>query len=272
MRPWALILGNTSGSGEAIARAVAVDPGLNVFGIHRGNHPDGVARVRAAVEDAGGRYAELVLEAGKEEFVDEGLAAFARVAEPGSTRLFVHAIANASVGHLAHGGELLHRKQIEKTFNSMAHSYVYWVRALVASGLLVPSGAQLLALTNAVNDSTLSNLSAIAAAKAALETYVRYLAWELGPLGHRVNALKYGTAETAALQWIFPEEVWDRVKAVHDGMHAAGRMVDLDEVGRFVSVLASERGHWFNGAVIDFTGGQMNSVYQVLMDEVIGRR
>ena len=66
----------------------------------------------------------------------------------------------------------------------MAHSFVYWVRALVRSRLLAP-GAQLLALTNAMNDSSLANLAAIAASKAALETYVRYLAWELGPKGYR---------------------------------------------------------------------------------------
>ena len=37
---WAVILGASSGSGAAIARAVAQDPGLNIFGVHRGNYPD----------------------------------------------------------------------------------------------------------------------------------------------------------------------------------------------------------------------------------------
>jgi hypothetical protein len=45
-------------------------------------------------------------------------------------------------------------------------------------------------------------------------------------------------------------------------------MGTVEEVGDFVSVLAGDRGAWFNGAVIDFTGGQMNSVYQLLMDVV----
>jgi hypothetical protein len=49
-------------------------------------------------------------------------------------------------------------------------------------------------------------------------------------------------------------------------MFAAGRMGTLDEVGRFVSVLAREEGAWFNGAVIDFTGAQMHSLYQLMMD------
>lgn len=266
--PWAIVLGSSSGSGLAIACAVAEEPGLNVYGMHRGNHLDGAAAARAQVTRAGRTYDELVAEAGKEEGIADAIEAIRRTIPPGGIRLFVHAIANASIGYLTDGPDLLHRKQIEKTFNCMAHSYVYWVRALVHSGLLAP-GAQLLALTNAVTDSSLANLAAIAASKAALETYVRYLAWELGPKGYRVNALKFGTAETAALKWIFPDDVWSEARDIHHRMHPAGRMVELGDVGRFVSVLAGERGAWFNGAVIDFTGGQMNSVYQVLMDEVL---
>src|ERR1700758_5205922 len=37
---WALILGASAGTGAAIARAVARDPGLNVFGIPRGHYVD----------------------------------------------------------------------------------------------------------------------------------------------------------------------------------------------------------------------------------------
>jgi enoyl-[acyl-carrier-protein] reductase (NADH) len=150
----------------------------------------------------------------------------------------------------------------------MAHSFVYWTQAMLRRDLLGP-GARILALDNAINESLLGNLSVIAAAKASLETYVRHLALELGPQGYRVNALKFGTVESAALQWIFPAEVWDRVKAIHDRMFPAGRMNTMDEVAAFVSVLAMDAGAWFNSAIIDFTGGQMHAVYQLLMDVVI---
>src|SRR5690606_27902186 len=125
------------------------------------------------------------------------------------------------------------------------------------------------ALTNAVTDSTLSHLSAIAAAKSALETYVRYMARELGPAGFPVNARKYGTVETTALEHIFPAGPWERARPLHDRMFAAGRMGTLEEVGRFVSVLARDEGAWFNGAVIDFTGAQMHSLYQLMMDMAV---
>jgi 3-oxoacyl-[acyl-carrier protein] reductase len=262
---WAVVLGPTSGSGAAIARSLARDPGLNLFGIHRGNHPDGARDVAAAVEAAGRRVHYRVAEAGKTDSAELGAEELLAVAGPRSVQMFVHSIANASIGHLVTGGPLLHPKQVLKTFDSMAHSFVYWARELVQRDLLAPGG-RLLALTNAVTDSTLSHLAAIAASKSALETYVKYLARELGPLGFRVNALKYGTVETTALEHIFPAGLWQRVKPIHDRMFAAGRMGTLDEVGRFVSVLARDEGAWFNGAVIDFTGAQMHSLYQLMMD------
>jgi NAD(P)-dependent dehydrogenase (short-subunit alcohol dehydrogenase family) len=266
-RQWALVLGNTSGTGLAVSRSLAQEPGLHIFGMHRGNHAEGAAEVRRDVEALDRRYEELVGEAGKQALIDEALDRIAEVVGPRSIQIFVHSIANASIGYLASGPKLLHHKQIDKTFNSMAHSFVYWTRGLVERDLLV-DGGRILALTNAIKESTLSNLSVIAAAKAALEMYVKYLAWELGPKGYKVNALKFGTVESAALRWIFPDEIWKEVNETHHRMHCAGRMGTVEEVGDFVSVLAGDRGAWFNGAVIDFTGGQMNSVYQLLMDVV----
>lgn len=267
-RRWAVILGPTSGSGAAIARALARDPGLHIFGVHRGNHPEGALAVGTAVEMAGRRIHYRTAEAGKSDSAEAGAAELLDIAGPRSVQIFVHSIANASIGHLAQGEGLLHPKQFAKTFDSMAHSFVYWARELVQRDLLVPGG-RLLALTNAVTDSTLSHLAAIAAAKSALETYVRYMARELGPAGYRVNALKFGTVETTALEHIFPHGVWQRVRPIHDRMFAAGRMGTLEEVGRFVSVLAREEGAWFNGAVIDFTGAQMHSLYQLMMDMAV---
>lgn len=271
MNEWAVILGSSSGSGAAIATALANRPGLNILGIHRGNHTDGAESVRRTVEASGRRYVEIISDAGREPAIAQLAQQVREVVGPNGVKVFVHSIANASLGWLVRGPQLLHPKQIDKTFDSMAHSFVWWTRALYQGEMLAPE-ARILALTNAITDSTLANCSGIAAAKMALEMYVKYMASELGPLGYRVNALKYGTVETAALEWIFPADSWSRLKPVHDRMHPAGRMITTDEVGRFVSVLADADGAWFNGAIIDMTGGQMNSVYQVMCDEIVGKK
>jgi NAD(P)-dependent dehydrogenase (short-subunit alcohol dehydrogenase family) len=269
-REWALILGATSGAGAAIAKALARQPGLDIVGLHRGNHPEGVAEVSAAVAAAGRQIVWFEADAGKPELIAEEAEAIRERIGPQSIRIVIHSIANASVGMLVSGppDRWIHPKQVGKTFDSMAHSFVYWTQALLRTELLAPR-ARILALDNAINESLLGNLSIIAASKAALETYVRHLALELGPLGYRVNALKYGTVQTAALRWIFPAEVWAEVEAIHHRMFPAGRMNTMDEVAAFVSVLADEPGYWFNSAIIDFTGGQMHAVYQTLMDVIV---
>ena len=99
------------------------------------------------------------------------------------------------------------------------------------------------------------NCGLIGAAKAALEMYVRCLARELGPRGHRVNLLKFPTVNTPAVRTVYGEASMDRIERVHREMIPAGRMCTVEDVARFVSVLAGDAGEWFNGATIDYTGG-----------------
>lgn len=264
-RGWAVILGASCGTGAAIARAVAADPGLHVFGVHRGNHPD---RARAVEDDvrSQGRSVHLrCADAGSAEGAAEGAAQLAAVAGPRSVRLFVHSIASASVGRLAPAhGPGLHPRQIQKTFDSMAHSFVYWAQELSARDLLAP-GAHLLGLSNPMTDTVVRNTALIAATKAALEQYVRHLAHELGPRGHRVNLLKFGAVLTPAIEKTFGESRLGNLERVLPRVLPARRMCTLEEVARFVAVLAGEDAAWFNGATIDFTGGEVQGHFDALL-------
>jgi len=264
---WALVLGVTGGSGSAVARAVARDPGLDVFGVHRGNWPDAAAAVEASVSAAGRRAHLHRGDAGTAEGAETGARAALEVVGPRSVKLFVHAIANASVGRLTSAGDdKLDVRRIEKTFNSMAHSFVYWVQALLAFDLLAPN-ARIVGLSNPMDDAVVRGTAAIAATKAALGAYVRHLAHELGPMGHRVNLLKFGAVTTAAVGRTFGgNDGVARLRAVAEAATPAGRLCAPDEVGRFVSVLAGDAGGWFNGATIDFTGGEFQGLMNVLLE------
>jgi len=262
---WAVILGVSSGTGAAIARAVARDPGLNIFGVHRGHHPDGAAALEQDVRALGRKVTLHVGDAGVPDGIRQCVAVYREVAGPHSTALMVHSIASASVGHfLSTRGDALHPKQFEKTFNCMAHSFAYWGQALYEGDLLAPS-ALLLGLTNMLHDSLLHNCGLIAAAKAALQMYVRHLALELGPLGHRVNLLKFGTAVTPALQVMMGPEAMSRLESAHREMIPAGRMVTLEEVAGVVSLLLRPEAAWFNGATIDFSGGMALRLLDVIL-------
>ncbi|WIG93863.1 MULTISPECIES: SDR family oxidoreductase [Myxococcus] len=254
-RQWALILGASSGTGAAIAEAVARKPGLNVFGVHRGRYVDGAAQLEQRVRDAGGRGVLWQADASSPEAAEAGVAALREVAGPRSVKLFVHSIAGASVGRfLSEGEDRLHARRIRRTFDTMAHSFVFWAQALVEEDMLAPE-ARLLGLQNPLDETHLGNTGLISASKAALEMYVRYLAMELGPRGHRVNLLKFGTVMTPALKHVYSPEALARLEAAHARMNPAGRMGSVEDVARFVTVLAGEEAGWFNGATIDFTGG-----------------
>ncbi|MCC6552237.1 MAG: SDR family oxidoreductase [Polyangiaceae bacterium] len=262
---WAVVLGASCGTGAAIARAVARDPGLHVFGVHRGNHPEGALDVTRAVEAAGRRAHLRRAEAGTAEAAAEGADALLDAAGPRSVHLFVHSIASASVGCLASGDAAqLHPKQFQKTLDAMASSFVYWTQELLARDLLAP-GARLLGLSNPMVDTVTRGTPLIAASKAALEIYVRHLAHELGPRGYRVNLLKFGAVITPALERTFGPRLGALRRVLRRAI-PAGRTATAEEIARFVSILAGEGASWFNGATIDFTGGESQALMDALLD------
>lgn len=252
---WAVILGISGGTGAAVAEAVSKDPGLNIFGVHRGRYQDRADELVEKLQATGRQVVMRVGEAGTAESAQRGVAQLLEVAGPGSVHLFVHSLASASVGNFASEEPFFHPKQVDKTFNVMAHSFVYWIQAMHRRQLLVADGARLLGLTNPLDDTLLHNTGLISASKAALEVYVRHLAMELGPLGHRVNLLKFGTVMTPALQHVYTPAALDALRINHERMIPAGRMCTTEEVGRFISILCGEGVDWFNGSLIDFSGG-----------------
>ena len=266
-RDWALILGISSGTGAAIARALAVDPGYAIAGFHRGNHPEAAAALAGELESWGVPSRILIGEAGTFDGVVRGAAELQLPRR--SIKFFVHSLANASIGRFVSGGaDQFVRRQFEKTFDSMAHSFVYWTQQLMQRDLLAPD-ARLLALTNSLHESILRQCGMVLASKAALEAYVRHLAWELGPRGFRVNMLKFPTVMTVAANKVYVTQKHGELEEAHRRIIPAGRMCTLGEVGRFVSVLADERCEWINGAMIDFSGGMTLS----LLDDVLnGKR
>lgn len=262
---WALILGASTGTGAAIARAVARDPGLNVFAIHRGHYQADADALEQELRAAGREVVMHVGDAGDPSGLSECVAAVRERVGARGVALVVHSLSGASIGHfLATRGDAFVPRQFEKTFNYLAHSFAYWAQHLHEGDLLSPA-AHLLALANVLDEEILHNCGLIAAAKAALETYVRYLAVELGAFGHRVNLFKFGTVVTPALKTVLGPEALSRLDAVHREMIPARRMCTLDEVARMVSVLSHDDCAWFNGATIDYTGGMTLRLFDIVL-------
>jgi len=261
---WIVVLGVSSGTGAAIAREAARE-GFNVFGVHRGHYMEQAQALTQEIEGLGRRIHLRVGDAGTPDGAVAGAQELLSVAAPKTVKLFVHSIASASLGPLTSVAEgRVEPRHFQKTFDAMAHSFVYWTQQLVERDLLAP-GAQILGLSNSAGDVVMRGTALIAAVKAALGVYVRHLAHELGPTGHRVNLLKFAAVVTPAVKRTFGEERFTRLQNLIVGTTPAHRMCTVEEVAKLVMLLTTDALSWFNGATIDFTGGEFQGVLDSLL-------
>lgn len=263
---WALVLGCSVGSGAAIARSLACQSGLDVVGFHRGNHPEAAEAVRRDVEAAGRRCVLLERDAGRIESIAAHVEDLAGILGPEEgLQIAVHALTGASLGPVAcreRPERALHPRQIARTFDAMAHSFLFWGQGLVHADLFA-RGGQLLGLLNFQDESTPPGFAAIGGVKGALTSYVRHMAFEFPRYGVRVNALRFGATETEAFTHVpSADAALENIARVSP----MGRNVDIEDVGKFVSLLADERAEFLNGSIIPFDGGE-TAAYAVQMLE-----
>jgi NAD(P)-dependent dehydrogenase (short-subunit alcohol dehydrogenase family) len=252
---WAVVLGVSSGTGAAVARSLSRNLECDVFGYHRGHYQKEADDLAADITSMGRKAEFHVADAGTHEAAVKGAELLEKAGGKQSVRVFVHSLANASLGRLVSGErDWMGPKQVDKTFNSMANSFVYWTQELVRRDLLAPN-ARLFGLTNTLSDSLVEGCALVAASKAALEVYIKQLAVELGPAGHRVNLLKFSGIVTPALKRVFGDLGATLSEKGHADLNPAGRPCTLEEVADFLCLMASPKAAWMNGATIDFTGG-----------------
>src|SRR5262245_58596243 len=100
---WAVILGVSEGTGAAIARAVCRDPGLDIFGLHRGLHQAEADSLEREISSLGRRAVLMNADAATAECAATSVEALRELAGPRSVRLLVHSITGASLGYFASG-------------------------------------------------------------------------------------------------------------------------------------------------------------------------
>jgi enoyl-[acyl-carrier protein] reductase III len=256
---WALVLGASSGFGEACSIALA-KAGWHVFGVHldrKGTQPN-VDRIVAEIA-ASGRKAEFFnVNAADDAKRAEVVSAIASSCggDPPECRVSVvlHSIAFGTLKPFF--GETresaITKAQIEMTVDVMGNSLVYWTQDLFYGGLLAP-GARIFAMTSAGDHIVWPAYGAVSAAKATLESHVRQLAVELAPHRISVNALRAGVTDTPALRKIpGNEQMIERVQA----MHPASRLTTPSDVAGALVALCADGAAWISGNVIGVDGGE----------------
>lgn len=254
---WALILGVSSGFGEAIAIELA-GQGMHIFGVHLDRRPTqpNVGRIIQEVKNYGVKAEFFNINAADHDKREETLDAIKGVIDScssGHVNVLVHSLAFGSIRPFwSNDEEIITPTQMEMTLDVMASSLIYWTQGLLHRGL-ISHGGRIVAMTSAGGTHVWPRYGAVSAAKAALEADCRQLAYELAPLGITCNAIRAGVTETPALRKIKGHETMLEFAKAHN---PSGRLTTPVDVARAVSLLVDSRSQWITGNVINVDGGE----------------
>jgi enoyl-[acyl-carrier protein] reductase III len=262
--PWALILGASSGMGEATARALAT-AGDNICGVHL-DFRASLARVeelKADLAKAGREVLFINMNAADDEKrgaaldqLGERFAASRAAGREPFVHVVMHSLAFGSLVPFLTSDpkDGVDRKKMEMTQDVMANSLVYWVQDLFRRGML-GQGSRIFAMTSEGSSRVVPSYGVVSSAKAALESHVRQLAMELARsgIGATINAIRAGVTDTPALRKI-PE-----AQAMIDitlRRNPTGRMTTPQDVASAIVALSGPGAGFINGDIISVDGGE----------------
>ena len=136
-QPWALILGASSGFGEATALELA-RAGMNIFGVHldRRDKLPHVEEIQERIRALGREAQFFNCNASDDEMRQDVVEQMRpRLADPpGTLRVLMHSLAFGALKPLAGAEQVVSKKQLEITADTMGHSLVYWVQDCLRAG------------------------------------------------------------------------------------------------------------------------------------------
>jgi len=255
---WALILGASSGFGEAAALELA-GLGMNIFGVHldrKSTFPN-VERIVGEIKNLGSEAVFWNVNAAdveKRKEVVEAIKEQFKNSKDKTVRVLLHSLAFGTLKPFIakSSTDAVNKSQVDMTLDVMANSLVYWTQDLVAAALM-GQGGRIFAMTSAGGARVWKTYGAVSAAKASLESHVRQLTLELAPLGITANAIMAGVTDTPALRKIPGSDemiTWAGQK------NPSGRLTTPKDVAEAIGLLSHPKAQWVTGNVLCVDGGE----------------
>ena len=237
----ALVTGGTRGIGKAIALNLAglgADVAINYF-----RSRDAAKSAVAEIESKGVRSIALRANMGNSEQIP---AMFEEIKkEFGKLDIL---ISNAALGHFGNVLEV-NDKMWDVAMATNAKALLFCAQEAVK---LMPERGKIVALTSLGSHRYIPGYAAIGVSKAAIETLVRYLAFELAPRKINVNAVSGGFIDTDSLK-IFPS--YNEIIRESTARTPFGRVGTPEEVANVAAFLCTDKSSWVTGQVIIVDGG-----------------
>lgn len=183
----------------AIAQAMTREGAALVLGCQNDRMEEKVRPLAAELTPPAGVEPPILLQCdvATDEYIDRFFSAVG--GKFGDFDILVHSLAYAPVEALEAPFINTSREAFRTALDISAYSLVGLARA---AGPLMRDGGSILALSYYGAEKVVPNYNIMGVAKAALEASVRYLAYDLGPRGIRVNAISSGPLNTLAARGV----------------------------------------------------------------------
>lgn len=169
-------------------------------------------------------------------------------AEFGAIDFLLHSIAYADRDDLLRDTIETSREGFKMAMEISAYSLMAVTNA--AKEMLNP-GASVVTMTYLGGEKCVPGYNVMGICKAALDACVRYMAYDLGPQGIRVNAISAGPLKTLASSAVGAGEMLQLYRL----MAPLGRNITHDEVGRTGAFMLSSMSAGITGEILHIDGG-----------------
>ena len=166
----------------------------------------------------------------------------------GKIDFLLHSIAFADRDDLARETVYTSRDGFKLAMDVSVYTLIACTAA--AKPIMNPGGA-IATMTYFGGEKCVPGYNVMGICKAALEATVRYLAYDMGPHGVRVNALSAGPIRTLAGRAAGVEDML----TLYEHMAALGRNISHEEVGRTGAFLLGDDSNGITGEILHVDGG-----------------